>query len=54
MNFSARFKDNVGSKVGEDFNELLRWGLLDECLATFVEPNAPLLVGNPTMLMNTF
>ena len=35
MDVCARFRDNLDSKVVEDFNRLLQTGTLDEYLAKF-------------------
>jgi len=51
---SARFKDNLGSKVVEEFNKLTRMGPLDDYIAKFEELKALLLLRNPTMLESFF
>jgi len=45
----SRFRDDLGSKVVEDFNKLQQMGTLEEYLARFEELKALLLVRNPTM-----
>ena len=46
---SARFKDNLGSKVVGEFNRLNQSGSLDDYIAKFEELKALLLLRNPTM-----
>ena len=45
----ARFKDNLGNKVVEDFNKLSQVRSLDDYLAKFKELKALLLLRTPTM-----
>jgi len=45
----ARFKDNLGSKVVEDFNKLCQMGSLDDYLAKFEELKTLMLIRNPKM-----
>ena len=58
MDVCARFRENLDSKVVQDFNRLLQTGTLDEYLAKFEELNALLLIRNPNMpdtfLMESF
>ncbi|KAJ8446939.1 hypothetical protein Cgig2_026437 [Carnegiea gigantea] len=49
VDICARFKDNLGSKVIEDFNKLCQVGTIDEYLAKFEELRALMLVRTPTM-----
>jgi len=44
-----RFRDNIDSKVVEDFNKLQQSGSLDEYLAKFEELKTLLLINNPAM-----
>jgi len=45
----ARFRDNLGSKVVEEFNRLQQTGTLDEYLANFEELKALILLRGPNM-----
>jgi len=45
----ARFKDNLGSKIVEEFNRLHQVGSLDDYIAKFEELKALLQLRNPTM-----
>ena len=49
FDISARFKDNLGNKVVEEFNKLAQFGSLDNYIAKFEELKALLLLRNPTM-----
>jgi len=50
----SRFRDDLGSKVVEDFNRLQQGGTLDEYLVRFEELKALLLVRNPMMPASYF
>ena len=54
MDICSSFRDNLGSKVVEDFNNLHQTGSLDDYLAKFEEFKALLLVRNPTMQIPVF
>jgi len=45
----ARFKDNLSSKVVEDFNRICQTGTLDDYLIKLEELKAMLLIRTPTM-----
>lgn len=45
----SRFRDDLGSKMVEDFNRLQQPGTLEEYLTKFEELQSLLLVRNPTM-----
>ena len=53
VDICARFKDNLGCKVIEDFNKLYQDGTIDEYFAKFEELRALMLVRTPTMLVST-
>ena len=44
-----RFRDNLGSKVVEDFNRLQQTGSIDDYLAKFEELKACILLKTPHM-----
>ena len=54
MDLSARFKDDIGYRVVEDFNNLQRTGSLDDCLDKFEELKALLVMKNPLLLDDYF
>jgi len=49
VDVSTRFRDDLGSKVVEDFNRLQQTGTLGKYLTRFEELQALLQVRNPTM-----
>ena len=49
MDVCVRFRDNLDSKVVEEFNRLQQTGTLDEYLAKFEELKALILIRNPNM-----
>jgi len=53
VDMCARFRDNLNSKMVEDFNRLQQTGILDEYLEKFEELKALILIRTSNMLMLT-
>ena len=51
---SARFKDDIGCKVVEEFNKMIQMGSLDDYIANCEELKALLVLTSPSMAESYF
>jgi len=49
VNLCARFRDEIGGQVVEEFNKLQQQGTIDDYLENFEELKALVLMKNPTV-----
>jgi len=54
MDVCARFRDELGSQVVEDFNKLTQTGTIDQYLEKFEDLKALMLLKNPSLPMDYF
>ena len=54
VDVSARFRDELGSQVVEDFNKLTQTGTIDQYLERFEDLKALMLLKNPSLPMDYF